>query len=70
MAYSLLAGTCTDGPCPTLYIDDATGDVVVQGYRPRWNLRRLIPGRVPLREGLLHIPAKDWEKLTSQLAPR
>lgn len=63
MAYRLLAGTCSDGPCPTLYIDDSTGDVLVQGYETT----AAPPKAVPTGEGVLHIPAADWQKLLAQL---
>ena len=65
MAYRVLAGTCSDGPCPTFYVDDVTGDVLVQGYltseRP--------PSAIPTGESVLQIPAADWRKLLSQLPP-
>lgn len=64
MAYRLLAGTCSNGPCPTFYVDDETGDVKVQGYLTDSHVA------IPDGEGILHIPAKDWRKLQSQLGWR
>jgi hypothetical protein len=33
MALRVLADSgCTDGTCPTLWLDEANGDVVVRGY--------------------------------------
>lgn len=64
MTYRLLAWTCNDGPCPTLYIDDATGDVLVQGYLTTDKA----PAEVPAGEGLLKIDAAAWQKLVAQIA--
>lgn len=30
----LAASGCTDGSCPTFWVDDETGDVTVRGYGP------------------------------------
>ncbi len=61
--YRLLAGTCNDGPCPNLWIDDTTGDVLVQGYvtsdRP--------PTDVPTGESVVRIDAAAWQKLLRKL---
>lgn len=60
MTLRLIATTCTDGDCPKLYIDDSTGDVVVQGY-----LTNDVP--TPDGEALMRIPAGDWRTLLTQL---
>lgn len=60
MALRLIATTCTDGDCPKLYVDDSTGDVVLQGY--------LTSGApTPDGEALMRIPAGDWRTLLGQL---
>lgn len=61
--YRLLAGTCNDGPCPTLWIDDQTGDVLVQGYVTS----HCPPVTVPLEEDVVRIPAAAWQKLLRNL---
>lgn len=62
MAYRLLAGSCDSGPCPTFYVDDASGDVIVQGY-----LTGEAPVTPPTGEGFLHIPAAAWQRLMTDL---
>lgn len=61
--YREFAGSCDEGPCPTFYVDDTTGDVLVQGYmttdRP--------PGGLPTGEDVVRIDAAAWAKLTTQL---
>ena len=63
MSYRLLAGSCDDGPCGTFYVDDETGDVLVQGYhttdRPA--------AAVPAGEGVLRIPADQWATPVSRI---
>ncbi len=63
MTYRLLASSCEDGPCGTFYVDDETGDMLVQGYdttdRP--------PVAVPMGEGVVRIPADQWATLVSRL---
>lgn len=62
MALTLIAGSgCDDGTCPTVYQDDTTGDVVVQGY-----LTDAAPA-LPEGEGAVRIPAPVWKHLLSQL---
>ena len=61
--YRLLAGSCDNGPCPTLYVDDLTGDVLVQGYVTT----DTPPDSVPAGEDVLLIPAAAWQKLLAQL---
>jgi len=60
--YRLLAGSCSGGPCPTLYVDDETGDVIVQGY-----VTDQTPGEADPDEGFLHIPAAAWKTLLDRL---
>jgi hypothetical protein len=60
MTLRLIATTCTDGDCPKLYRDDTTGDVVVQGYATDTLA-------TPAGEGVLRIPATDWQTLLTQL---
>jgi hypothetical protein len=60
--YRLLAGSCSGGPCPTFYVDDETGDVIVQGYTTGER-----PGTADPNEGFLRIPAAAWETLLSRL---
>jgi hypothetical protein len=62
-SYRLLAGSCDDGPCPTLYVDDLTGDVLVQGYVTA----AAPPQSLPAGEAVVHVPAAAWQKLLSQL---
>lgn len=61
MAYRLLAGSCDDGPCPTFYVDDVTGDVLVQGYKTA------APMPLPNEEDAVLIPAEAWRRLLSRL---
>lgn len=63
MPYRLLASTCDNGPCPTLFIDDATGDVLVQGYADS----DAPPMPPPVGEAVVHIPAAAWQRLLAQL---
>ena len=59
----VLASTdCRNGDCPTLRIDDATGDMYVQGYLP---LAGVV--QVPDGEGTVRIPGADWAQLLAQL---
>jgi hypothetical protein len=51
MTYRLLADSgCTDGTCPTFWVDEKTGDVKVRGYDPN----------DPTRELDVLIPAAKW----------
>lgn len=63
MTYRLLAESCDNGPCPTFYVDDSTGDVLVQGY----TTTDLPPGDMPDGEGVVRIDATAWAKLLSRL---
>ncbi|MBV9312933.1 MAG: hypothetical protein JO100_04140 [Pseudonocardia sp.] len=63
MAYRLLAGGCDNGPCGTFYLDEVTGNVVVQGY-----LTEEKPAKLPPGEGFLMIPAAQWRILASRLS--
>ena len=61
--YRLLSGSCNTGPCGTFYVDDETGDVLVQGYLTT----RRPPKDIPDGEDVLHIPADQWAKLIANL---
>lgn len=60
MAMRKVAGVCDDGDCPTIYVDEETGDVVVQGA-----LSSAVA--TPPGEGLVRMSAADWKRLLSQL---
>lgn len=64
MTYTQLAGSCSNGPCPTFHINDVTNDVLVQGYR----IDSPIP--VPPGEDVVHIPADAWMRLLRDLPVR
>lgn len=57
MAYRLVAGTCVDGDCPSIHIDDETGDVIVRGP----------DDTDPMRERDIRFTAATWATLLSQL---
>jgi hypothetical protein len=57
MAYRLVAGTCIDGDCPSIRIDDETGDVIVRGPEDA----------DPTRERDIRFTADTWASLLSQL---
>lgn len=61
MAYRLLAGSCSNGPCPTFHIETMTGDVKVQGYVTD------SPVVLPTGEDVVHIPADAWRRLLADL---
>lgn len=65
MTYRLLAGSCDDGPCPTFYVDDQTGDVLVQGYLTD----AAPPAGLPSGEGVVRIDNAAWTTLLSRLDP-
>lgn len=48
---------CPDGDCPTFFVDDDSGDVIVRGYDPA-DLDRELDVR---------IPAASWAHLVGQL---
>jgi hypothetical protein len=57
MTYRLLADSgCTDGTCPTFFINPETGDVRVRGYDPATGEERDVD-----------IPAAKWATLVSKL---
>lgn len=63
MALTRLASSiCDDGDCPTIYKDDLSGDVVVQGY-----LTDAAPP-TPDGEAAVMIPAATWRHLLSQIS--
>lgn len=60
MTYRLLADSgCTDGTCPTIFVDDSTGTVRVRGYDPADPRRK--------REIDVEIPADRWAALLANL---
>lgn len=62
--YRLLSNSCSGGPCPTLRIDDETGDVEVQGYRT-------IPSEpIPSEEDVVRIPGDAFARLLMNLPLR
>lgn len=61
MAYRLLAGTCSNGPCPTFWQDDETGRVKVQGDKTD----PVQP--MPAHEGIVEFSPEDWRTLLEQL---
>jgi hypothetical protein len=62
MTYRRAAGSCSNGPCPTIYVDDQTGDVLVQGFRTTDR-----PTALPRTEDVVMIPADDWRKILDEL---
>jgi hypothetical protein len=60
MALAVLADSgCSDGTCPTFFIDEPTGDVYVRGYDPHDPTGR--------REIDVRIPAAKWAVLIANL---
>lgn len=58
MTWLLLAASgCTDGSCPTFFVNPATGDVKVRGYHPD----------NPTTERDVVIPAAQWAALIAKL---
>ena len=59
MSYRMVAGTCYDGDCPSIFTDDVTGDVIVRG-----------PDATDLtQECDIRFSAATWAHLIAQLAP-
>jgi hypothetical protein len=56
----LLAGSCDEGPCPTLWLEPS-GDVKVQGYVTTFDRP------VPAGEDVVHIDAAAWGRLLADL---
>lgn len=61
MAWRRAAETCRNGPCPTIYIDDTTQKVRVQGARVAAHVD--IPGF----ESMLEFTADEWADMMRQL---
>lgn len=61
MAWRLLAGTCSNGPCPTFWQDDETGRIKVQG-----DLTTPVTP-MPAHEGIVEFSPEDWRALLEQL---
>lgn len=49
---------CSDGDCPTVWVDDETGTVTIRGYDPV----------APARERDVTIPGEVWARLLVRLA--
>lgn len=56
-----LGESCHEGPCPTFYRDDTTGQVIVQGYVTS------LPGPVPHGEDVVAVPGDKWARLLADL---
>jgi hypothetical protein len=61
MAWRKLAGNCSNGPCPTFWLDDETGRVKVQGDKTD----PVEP--MPAHEGIVEFSPEDWHALLEQL---
>jgi hypothetical protein len=61
MAWRKLAGNCSNGPCPTFWLDDETGRVKVQGDKTD----PVEP--MPAHEGIVEFSPEDWQALLEQL---
>lgn len=61
MAWKKIAISCEQGPCPTFYVDEVTGDVRVQGNRTTPH------EEIPSHEEMVEIPAADWRNLIAQI---
>lgn len=61
MAWRKLAGTCSNGPCPTFWTDDETGTVKVQGDKTT----PVEP--MPAHEGIVEFTSENWRALLEQL---
>lgn len=62
MAYRRMAGSCSNGPCPTLYRDSTTRRWLVQG----WMLDTAPPreiGTVPFGEAVVMIEPDEARRL-------
>lgn len=63
MALTVLAGSCDNGPCPTIYKTD--GGVIVQGLKTQDPEH--LPAGMPDHEGVVFIPDAAWGRLISRL---
>jgi hypothetical protein len=61
MAWRRAAETCRNGPCPTIYIDEETGSVRVQGTRVESHVG------MPDFEGMLEFRPEEWRDLMRQM---
>lgn len=57
MSYRLMASTCKDGDCPSIHLDEATGDVIVRGPH----------ASDPTREVDVRYSAQQWASLLGQI---
>lgn len=55
-SYRLIASDCADGDCPSLLIDDETGDVIVRGPQDRTGT-----------EADLRFPAEQFKRFAAKL---
>jgi hypothetical protein len=60
MAWIKVAGSCSTGPCPTVYTNPVTGAVRLQGDTVSPHLS------IPATEGMLEFAASDWQSLVEQ----
>ncbi len=63
MALTVIADSCDNGPCPTIYKID--GGVIIQGVKTQDPEH--MPPDMPDHEGVVFIPDAAWERLTSRL---
>ena len=61
MTWRRAAETCRNGPCPTIYIDDTTGAVRVQGTRVDSHVD------MPNFESMLEFSPEAWADLMRQM---
>lgn len=57
MSYRRIAGICLDGDCPSILIDDTSGDVIVRGP----------DDGDPTQERDIRFTADTWAHLLTQL---
>ncbi|MGH3692663.1 MAG: hypothetical protein ACRES5_10225 [Pseudomonas sp.] len=67
MALTVLAESCNNGPCPTLYLNPGK-DVIVQAVTI--TDPDDLPEGMPSHESALRIPQKDWQRLLADLPLR
>lgn len=64
MAWTKIAGSCEQGPCPTIYIDETTGGARIQANRVNPHLP------IPDFEGMVEMPPEDWANIVEQILAR
>lgn len=60
--FTILGGSCSNGPCPTAHIDREIAQVKVQGYDTEAGDIRLPPG-----ESLVAMPLDAFERILADL---